>query len=290
MNIELTKSRYGYYSILNMPSSNELKEFYENKYFQEGSGNYYHSYTDDELIFEENKAKVSEYILNKLNSKKKKSILDVGSGEGFFGRYFFKNQYHLKTLDFSSYAISHHNPKLISTLIQGDIFDSLNTILKSDVKYDFVNLSNVLEHVVDPIELLTKLKSLLTKESLLKISVPNDYSEFQNFLLDKNYTMNTWLCPPEHLHYFTFESLKNLLEDLGYEIEISMGEFPIEIFLTNEESNYVHDKNKGKNAHKARIEADNFLFSKGIEPYINFYKASANLGFSRQVIIFAKIK
>lgn len=284
------KNNFGYYSVIDMPNQEDLKNFYENKYFQNDGMRYDHTYTHDELTFMENKAKVADYILNIINNKPKKSILDVGSGEGFFAKYFFSQTHSIKTLDFSSFAISHHNPELIETLQQGDIFDSLDDVINNQEKYDLINLSNVLEHVIDPIELLGKLKLLLQNDSLLRISVPNDYSEFQNFLLEKEYTTNTWLCPPEHLHYFTFESLKNLLISLDYDIEVCMGEFPIELFLTNKESNYVHDTTKGKAAHTSRVETDNFLFNQGIEPYINFYKASAQLGFSRQIVIFAKLK
>jgi hypothetical protein len=69
-----------------------------------------------------------------------------------------------------------------------------------------------------------------------------------------------------------------------------MGEFPIELYLSNSTSNYAHDKLKGKNAHKSRIEVDNFLFNEGIEKYINFYKACADIGLSRQVVIYAKLR
>lgn len=284
------KNSFGYYSVIDMPNKEDLKNFYESKYFQNDGMRYDHTYTQDELIFMENKAKVADYILNTINNKSKKSILDVGSGEGFFAKYFFAQDNNIKTLDFSSFAISHHNPELIETLQQGDIFDSLDDVINNQEKYDLINLSNVLEHVIDPIELLGKLKFLLQNDSLLRISVPNDYSEFQNFLLEKEYTTNTWLCPPEHLHYFTFESLKNLLISLDYDIEVCMGEFPIELFLTNKESNYIHDKTKGKAAHTSRVETDNFLFNQGIKPYLDFYKASAQLGFSRQILIFAKLK
>lgn len=290
MNNELIKSEYGYLSLKKMPSKSELEKYYQDKYFQNDNSVYTHSYSDEELLYLQTKAKVSEYIIGKESHSHNGSLLDVGAGEGFFANYFFNKQWETTTLDYSSYAIKNHNPGLEKTLIQGDIFNSLNTLIEEERKYSLINLSNVLEHVINPVELLKQLKSLLRQESLLRISVPNDYSDFQEFLLGKEYTTNTWFCPPEHLHYFTFESLSKLLESLDYEVVLSMGEFPIELFLTNHASNYVKNKQNGKSAHKARVEMDNFLFHQGIEKYINYYKASAEIGLSRQVVIFAKAK
>lgn len=286
----LIKSKYGYFSIENLPTQKELEKHYSEKYYQEDSVQYSHSYSDDELKHFENKAKAAQFIFKNSYPNKNNSFLDVGAGEGFFASSFFHHGWNVTTMDYSNYGINSHNPHLLNTLIQGDVFKSLENLSHEKKKFDFINLSNILEHVIDPIELLKTLKSLLSEQSLLRISVPNDYSNFQQFLLDKGYTTNTWLCPPDHLHYFTFESLSNLLLSLGYQIVISMGEFPIELYLANESSNYVKNKKNGKLAHKSRIEVDNFLFEQGIEKYINYYKASAEIGLSRQVVIYATVK
>lgn len=289
MNNDVLKSEYGYFSIKNLPTQKELEKHYSEKYYQEDSIQYSHVYTDDELIHFANKAKSAQFIFQTLFGNKNNSFLDVGAGEGFFASSFFHQGWKVTTMDYSNFGISSHNPHLIDTLIQGDVFQSLDNECLANNKFDFINLSNILEHVIDPIELLKTLKLLLSEQSLLRISVPNDYSNFQQFLLDKNYTTNTWLCPPDHLHYFTFDSLSNLLRGLGYEIVVSMGEFPIELYISNEASNYAQNKDVGKFAHKSRIEVDNFLFDQGIEKYINYYKASADIGLTRQVVIYAKV-
>lgn len=290
MKNELIQTKDGYYSIKNLPTELELEEHYSEKYYQNESTQYNHKYTKDELIFFNNTAEVAYNIYKNIIKIQNNSLLEVGAGEGFFANFFHKKNWDITTLDYSDFGIKKHNKEILNTLIKGDIFKSLDTLIKKETKYSFINLSNVLEHVLDPEELLNKFKLLLSSNAILRISVPNDYSSFQQFLLDKNYTSNTWLCPPEHLHYFTFVSLSKLLISVGYEIELSMGEFPIELYLSNSTSNYAHDKLKGKNAHKSRIEVDNFLFNEGIEKYINFYKACADIGLSRQVVIYAKLR
>lgn len=282
------KHELGYYSIEDLPSKEELQEYYSNKYYQTDCKSHKHKYSDDELIFFENQAKVAKHICKYNGENAIHSLLDVGTGEGFFASYFFNQQWNITTLDYSAYGISVHNPEIKDTMIQGDIFKSIEDLILQKNRYDLINLSNVLEHVIDPISLLSNLRKLLDDESYLRISVPNDYSNFQQFLLDKNYTTNTWLCFPDHLHYFTFESLQNLLLSLNYDIEMSIGDFPIEIFLSNETSNYTKNKKNGTHAHKSRVEVDNFLFTQGIEKYLSFYQSLADIGLSRQVVIYAK--
>ena len=288
MTEQLIKNEFGFYSVKNLPTKEFLEDYYAKKYFQQKDTNhpYCNAYSKDELIYFVNKAKIAEYI----TSKSSQVLLDVGYGEGFFAKYFFDKKWDVTTLDFSDYGLSTHNQELLTNHISGDVFQSLEKITREEKKYDLINLSNVLEHVIDPISLLKSLKNLMHKDTYLRISVPNDFSNFQNFLLEKEYTKNTWVCVPDHLHYFTFESLENLLKSLNFIVDVSMGEFPIELFISNEKSNYTKDRSLGGYAHKSRIEVDNFLFDEGIEKYINFYQASAEIGFSRQVVVYVKIK
>lgn len=290
MNKEIIKTKYGYFSIKNMPTEEELQRHYAEEYYQHESMQYSYKYSDDELEYFENRSKIAEYLFNKYSIKENNEILEVGAGEGFFASYFFKNNWNVTTLDYSDFGIKTHNKELLETLIKGDVFNSLDKLALQNKKYDFINLSNILEHVINPLVLLEKLKLLLTEKSVLRISVPNDYSEFQNFLLEKKYTLNSWLCPPDHLHYFTFETLRNLLISLNYKVDLLMGEFPIELYLTNEVSNYNKNKEVGKFAHKSRVEVDNYLFKKGFDKYINFYSSCADIGLSRQVVAYVKLE
>lgn len=290
MNNKVIETEFGYFSIKDLPTQDELESYYAEKYYQNNLTQYSHQYSKDELQYFTKAAIVAKFLYESVYINDKKALLDVGAGEGFFAAHFFNSNWNVTTLDYSSYGLLSHNTELVDTLIQGDIFKSINELTLKKVKYDLINLSNVLEHVIDPIDLLYKLKTLLSDKSLLRISVPNDYSKFQQYLLDKKYTSNTWLCPPDHLHYFTFESLSKLLESLGYEVVFQLGEFPIELYLSNSSSNYDKNKELGKFAHKSRVEVDNFLFDQGIEKYINYYQASAEIGFSRQVVMYAKVK
>jgi hypothetical protein len=121
---------------------------------------------------------------------------------------------------------------------------------------------------------------------MLRVVVPNDYSAFQEALLERDKTHETWFAPPEHLHYFNFESLRELLNSLGYRLKVMMADFPIEIFLLNNHSNYAKDRDVGKEAHYSRVIASNYIFEQGIENYIKYFSACVDVDFGRQVIAY----
>ena len=143
---------------------------------------------------------------------------------------------------------------------------------------------------MDPVDLLQKIQLLLKDSSVLRVEVPNDYSLFQEMLLEQRMTENTWFGPPDHLHYFTFKSLKKFLTMLGFKIQFMMADFPVELYILNSFSNYAKNKKIGKNAHLARVKANNFIYDQGIEGYINYFSASAEVNLGRQVILYATIE
>lgn len=85
-------------------------------------------------------------------------------------------------------------------------------------------------------------------------------------------------------------SLEALLVNRGFSVSAVLADFPIEMYLMNEHSNYWADKSKGKQAHLCRIKIDNFLVERGVDKYIEYMSAAAVCGFGRSVIAFASLK
>jgi 2-polyprenyl-3-methyl-5-hydroxy-6-metoxy-1,4-benzoquinol methylase len=282
----LHKTRHGYYSISNPPSKEQLELFYANKYYQEDKGNFQQKYSKEELDYIHNEFKVAEYMAKDCKSNGAE-LLDIGCGQGYFSNFFYKKKWNVILNDFSSNGVKTHNPELLDSLIQGDC---LQFIKNHNKKFNLININGVLEHLLDPVEILEEVKKLLHKSSILRITVPNDYSLFQKMLLENNYSDNTWLCPPEHLHYFNVDSLSSLVLSMGYSIKSVMTSFPIEQYLVNKHSNYATHKDKGSAAHMARITIDNFIFKQGLQKYINYYESCAQVNLGRSVILYAQLK
>ena len=278
------KHELGYIEAVPKPTADELAEFYSRRYFQEDFGEYAQSYGDDELLNFTLTAEVARRITERMSSEK--FLVDLGSGEGYFAAAFHSAGWKVRCFDLSSYGIERHNPHLLEHYRQFDI----SKIQQSDLEGNpgLINLANVLEHVIDPIALLTQLRNMIAGSStILRIVVPNDYSDFQIYLLKNKLTKNTWFVPPEHLSYFNSQSLKNLLTQCNLKILSLQADFPIEVFLANPNSNYVEQPKLGKGAHNARIAIQNFLIQTDLDSYIDYSESAGRLGFGRDLIIYA---
>ena len=288
-NYRIVENKLGYFEALPKPSNEELKDYYNKKYYQNQSGNYRKNYTLDEYTFFKNKEIRKLHILENLLNVSKSSFLDIGCGEGFSLNYFYAFGWKVLGIDFSNYGIVNNNPDMEKFFIEGDLIGNMNLLQTQGKTFKVIALNNLLEHVVDPKNTIDLAIKLLTEDGVLIIEVPNDFSNYQNFLKKNQFVKEDfWIAYPDHLSYFTKTSLNNLLNSLKMKEVFSLSDFPIDIFLSNVHSNYILDKRKGKDAHKSRVLIDNFLNMESVEKTIRLYQAMAQIGFGRQIISFYK--
>lgn len=282
---EVFQNVLGYWEVKNKPSEQELEEYYSKIYFQNNKGAYETQYTSEELIYFENANEMKTILIERtLNSTEEKRLLDIGCGEGFTLDHFQKKNWTVLGLDYSMDGIIRHNPHMEPNVIQGNIYKSIEKLISEKEEFEVITVINVLEHVIDPVNLLIELNKLLVKGGVLIITVPNDFSKLQNKLLKENkISREFWVQYPDHLNYFSNESLIAICEQTGTKHYKSISDFPIDYFLANPDSNYVEDKTKGKNCHKARVWLDNLNCSISIEKTIKLYEALAELGSGRQI-------
>ena len=281
----------GFYQANPIPSQEELDHYYREEYFQASkSASYSHDYSEEEMQFIVTQPVVADYVWNQAGKNSVGKLIDIGCGEGFFARYFYDHGWEIECCDLSSFAIERHNPEILSFFTENNIFKELDEKITDNNKFDLINLSNVLEHVREPIILLESVKKIMGGDSMLRIKVPNDFSTFQQILLDNgNISSEYWFSPPGHLNFFTLTSLKEVLANCGFSIVKILADFPIEIFLLNKHSNYVVDKSKGAEAHNARVVMERYLMDHGTDKYVDFMSASSEVGLGRTIIVFAEV-
>ncbi len=279
------KNKYGYLEVADKPSPEELAKYYADIYFQTSQGAYEAVYSEQELTFFDNSNHIkSEVVTRFFNEDLSRKLLDVGCGEGFTMDYFFRKGWSVTGIDYSIDGVQRQNQNMEPFVLQGDIYLQIDELIHKNEQYDVICILNVLEHVIDPILILKQLRELVAPGGLLIILVPNDFSSLQeNLLSDKKISRQFWVKTPDHLNYFSKDSLVALCEDHGFRLHKCLSDFPIDYFLANPDSNYIEDGTKGKNCHQARMWLDNLHCSVSIPKTIELYEAFANLGSGRQL-------
>jgi len=99
-----------------------------------------------------------------------------------------------------------------------------------------------------------------SKKELL---IPNDNSALQEYCLLQNIISERfWIAIPDHINYFSFESLIKTAAYTGWECQDVIADFPIELFLLHPGSNYIVDSLQGSAAHRARIQMELLMADK----------------------------
>ena len=117
--------------------------------------------------------------------------------------------------------------------------------------FDVLTMFNVLEHVLDPWEVLRTAYSLLRPGGVIVVQVPNDFSRLQQAIQEHIGTDRWWVAIPDHINYFNFDSLETMLSSHGFQPLVRYGSFPMEFFLLGG-FDYVTDPRMGAVAHQAR--------------------------------------
>jgi hypothetical protein len=75
-----------------------------------------------------------------------------------------------------------------------------------------------------------------------------------------------------------------LLNQHGFAVQTMLADFPIDLFLFNDKTNYVTDATAGKGCHQARIEIENLMHAQNPQATLDMYAAMAKLGVGRQIM------
>lgn len=286
----LKRHELGFLQIANMPTALELEEYYSLVYFQEGKGSYSPVYSPLETdVRELQQDRLVEKALSLRDSAFPLGgrFLDVGCGEGFLLADMASRGWEVRGLDFSHAGVTAMNPEVAQFVDLGDTFNLLDAAITSGESYDLVWSFHVLEHVTNPVGLMERLRRVLSPGGTLVVSVPNDGNVFHEQLLKDGFIQHRWwIAPPDHLSYFTRESLENIAEHCGFIVKSVEGSFPIDWYLAHPGSNYVDNPEKGAQAHSARCMLELAIEKSGKQEAGFFYESLARTGLGRDLVAF----
>ncbi len=285
----LKRHELGFLQVADKPSPEALASYYKNTYFQNEKANYRKSYSSLELEVIKLRIVQRDAQVQALYGRDDAcSMLDVGCGEGFVLKHYLSKGWQVTGIDFSRAGVEQMNPDCLPFVQQGDIFQLLDAQIAAGNKYDLVWLGNVLEHVLDPLGLLHSLRQIVASNGLLVVTVPNDGNLYHESLLENGDIPQPpfWIAIPDHISYFTSESLKRAVFATGWNFLALQSDFPIDWYLAHEGSNYVADRSRGPAAHQARLRLEHLIGQAGPDAANRFYASLAEVGLGRNMIAY----
>ena len=155
--------------------------------------------------------KIIRHII-KLN-KKGLRILDIGCSKGFIGKQLSKNN------EFYGIEISKDDAKIAKKYYKKIIIADLDRA-KPKYKADFFDaiiMTDVIEHLKDPIGTMAHFKKFLKDDGIMIISVPNVANTYVRLkLLFGNFDYETrGILDNTHLRFFTLKSFRAALKKAG---------------------------------------------------------------------------
>lgn len=145
-------------------------------------------------------------------------VLDLGCGNGVLGEFLRRNKNcYVCGLEFDAKLAEVARTKL-DFVIREDIQNIAK--ISFDNKFDYVICADILEHIMDPIPILHRIKALLAQGGYLLVSIPNiaNWDIRLRLLIGRFEYKALTITDPGHLRFYTKSTANKLLEDNGYTI------------------------------------------------------------------------
>lgn len=197
-----------------LPSIDEDKEFYDQNRQSKNIGEPLDLtiIRKNSLFDTKRRAEMASFYLKKNNT-----ILDIGSGYGFFLEEMRNRGYNVTGIE-----ISKEKRQISSKVTSARVLNiNLHEKRINLPRFACITLFHVLEHIREPILFLKIIKKHLTKNGKLIIEVPNAHDMF----LDNCKKYRDFYWQRAHLFYFNAQTLKELAKKAGFS--------PVDIF-------YIH--------------------------------------------------
>ncbi|RLJ01836.1 MAG: hypothetical protein DRP10_03035 [Candidatus Aenigmatarchaeota archaeon] len=135
-------------------------------------------------------------------------IVEIGCGAGGILQYFKEKWNEVYGVDLGSEYIEFGRDNYDLNIETGTI----DNVIKGGISPDIVIYSHTLEHILNPVEELTKLKSICSSNTYLYIELPGVKNLTHSYEMDFLKSLQN-----AHTYYFTLTTLKNVLRKAGWD-------------------------------------------------------------------------
>ncbi len=183
------------------------RAYYTQDYFSGGRADGYADYRASELVLRREFAKIVEFIRRYVPTGK---LLELGCAYGFFLRE-ARDYFQVAGIELSEDAAAHARTSGLNVI--GGVADEAT--LQQLGRMDVIVLLDVVEHLQDPFKTLRLCKDYLSPRGIL-VMTTGDFGALMARAAGRNWRLMT---PPQHLWYFTAESMKRLSARIGMSLE-----------------------------------------------------------------------
>jgi len=184
-----------------------VNTFYSKGYFT-GDPKYsaFSGYEKDKQCITRNLQQVLRQVKKYVPTNAK--VLDVGCAMGFMVELARLQGYDAYGFDPSSYALSHVSPTIKQYVAKATIA----TASYPKNSFDVIILTDIIEHVPDPVGSITILQQFLKRGGYIVIATGDTQSTAAK-LLGKHWT---FYIPPQHLVFLSKDTLTTILQRTGF--------------------------------------------------------------------------
>lgn len=203
----------------NANKNNLVNRHEENKY-----------YIDDYKISTENTNDSHSLIATRI--KPNSVVLDVGCAQGIIGTYLSKEQncevYGIE-IDNVSRKIA-ESKKTYKELFGFSVTDKKDKkyidFFNKKIKFDYIIFADILEHLIDPADVIYEFQKLLKDDGKIIISLPNisHFDIIHGLMNDKFNYSKLGLLDNTHIRFFTANSFIEMIDEINeyYDIELNV--------------------------------------------------------------------
>ncbi len=199
------------------PSSEDMSLMYSDEYFlHDGADFGAHSPTDYETAAIRGSVKFPEVLGWIKKFKGSGKFFEIGCGMGYFLNYVRKQGYDVEGIEYAALGTKTCVEKFGLNVHQSS-FEEYK--VKPDT-YDVVFMGDVLEHLINPLEMLQKANEMLKAAGVVAVEVPSMFNGIVGRGAITAYraigTNKKMPMPPYHVNEFTPKTLRAMLKKAGY--------------------------------------------------------------------------
>ena len=198
-------------------TAEELRFLYSDEYFlHDGADFGAHSASDYETAAIKGSVKFPEILGWIRRFKPSGDFFEIGCGMGYFLDYARRQGYNASGIEYAELGVRSCREKFGLDVKRS----SLEEFSPPSNRYDIIFMGDVLEHLVQPLEMLTKARGMLKTSGVVALEIPSMFNSLAGRAAIAGYRLlniqKKMALPPYHVNEFTPKTLRSIILRAGF--------------------------------------------------------------------------